>query len=483
MTLRPRWTFWRRTPRSYLGEPRPSENRPPLAPAPPIGAEAPSLRKNVAARYTADIYDLATSLVAATITARVLGPSGRGFYASLILLTVLLVQLFGAGLGEAAVVLPERRREHQGAVPATVAAIVPLALAGSVVFAAVGALLLDVETSDEQVALALGALLVLLNTVSSTFAWFLISRERLVTLAVVAIVWQTVTTVSLYVLTVVEDTAIAGSVLASLLGLASGFLLLIRALAREGISLKPAWSGNYLRAAARFGLAVQLSNLLVQMAGRLDLLFVYRIAGSAAAGRYSIALTIGTLSASIPTAVAHASFPRLAKLSDEEAKELTAGIFRASILAAAACSLALMVLTPFAVPLVFGSAYEAAVVPALILVPGGILWSGQWILCRAAAARGTPRPLVVSFGTSFGTMVVLDLLLIEPFGLVGAAVATLASSVIGLAIAVVYLLRSGWTVRPLIPQVSDVALILATLRQILSSLRSAASSRRVAGDL
>ncbi|MDQ6945392.1 MAG: oligosaccharide flippase family protein, partial [Actinomycetota bacterium] len=380
----------------------------------------PSFRNNLAARLVSDTYSLATSLIAATITARVLGPSGRGYYASLVLLSVIFVQMFNAGLGEAAVVLAGRGRTSlQAAVSATVSLVIPLSIAGGVVFVGTGALVLHAGSLNAQVALVVGGVLVMCNTFATTIAWFLVSREKLVSLAIFTIGSVTTTTVGLYALVALVHLQTSGAMLAALLGCVVMLVPLLRVLTRSGISFRPAWDGNYLRSAVRFGAALQVSNLLVQMTARLDLIFVYRISGSSAAGLYSIALTVGALVGSIPIAIAFASFPRLPRLTDDEAPGVIAGLFRTGVAAAILCALLLGGLSPFLLPFAFGPAYRSAIEPTLILIPAGVLWSAQWILSRAMASRGVSRPLVFSFSASFALMVALDLILISPFGISG----------------------------------------------------------------
>ena len=258
--------------------------------------------------------------------------------------------------------------------------------------------------------------------------------------------------------------------LASLLGAGLTFLWVHRSLVGEGISFRPAWNWSYLRDAARLGGAVQLSNLLVQMTGRLDLLFVYRIAGSAAAGLYSVSLTLGMLVGSVPMAIAFASFPRLARMEvEEDAQHLVASLFRSGVAASAVVALGLGLASPLVLPLVFGDEYRDAVAPTLLLVPAGVLWSGQWILCRSAMARGEPRPLAVSFTASFVVMVALDLALISSHGILGAASASFSSSAVGFIIAVAYYIAARGDWRPLVPRFGDAMLMVTTVRQMMAS--------------
>jgi O-antigen/teichoic acid export membrane protein len=331
--------------------------------------------------------------------------------------------------------------------------------------------MLHARTTNEHLALLIGAGVVLFNTFATTIAWLLVSQEKIVLAAALNIISGTTTTVAVFALVAVAHLGTSGAMIASGLGCAAILIPLVWALARQGISFKPVWNAGYLRAAVRFGAAVQLANLLVQMTGRLDLILVYRIGGSASAGRYSVALTLGALVGSIPMAIAFASFPRLPKVTEAEAPGLIASLFRMGVAASIVCTVVLAALSPFFLTLVFGSAYRGALVPSLILLPGGALWSGQWILTRAAAARGMPRSLFVSFTFSFVIMIALDLVLIRPWGIIGAAAASCVSSALGFVISVVFYLRSGGDWRPLVPRYRDAALMITTVREMVASAR------------
>jgi O-antigen/teichoic acid export membrane protein len=216
-----------------------------------------------------------------------------------------------------------------------------------------------------------------------------------------------------------------------------------------------------------------VSNLLVLLTARLDLILVFRFSGATEAGGYSVALTIGALVGSAPIAVSYASFPRLATLQDAPARLLTLQVFRIGIAAAISAAALLGAVSPFVIPLIFGRAYRPAIAPTLFLVPAGVLWSGQWLLCRASAARGVPRPLLVSFATSFLSMVALDLILIGPYGAVGAAVAATVSPALGLAVAVRYYRADGWNLAGFVPRRQDFVDFVRAARAMLTRGRPA----------
>ncbi|HEX2053879.1 MAG TPA: oligosaccharide flippase family protein [Actinomycetota bacterium] len=447
----------------------------------PVAATAtPSLRKNFAARALSDAYGLVAGLIAATLTARLLGPSGRGFYASLMLIALLLIQLYSAGLGEAATVLPGRGETTLAvAVSSSLALLAPLGAAAAATFYLSSALILRPSGGGQLLAISLGALLVMLNVYSNTLAGFLTAREKLVVLAGVIGASTTVTTAALFALLTATPLGVAGAVLASVIGAVIALSLSIVALWKEQISLKPRLNRPYVRRAVRFGSAIVFSNLLVQMTGRLDLLLAYRIAGRASAGMYSIALTVGTLVGAIPLAIAFASFPRLPKLSDEEAEELTARLFRVGVVTAVLTGILLAVASPLVIPRLFGFRFEGAVLPTLLILPGGVFWSGQWLLSRAAAARGVTRPLSTSFAVSFLLMVAMDLVLIPAFGIVGAAAASSTASLAGFAVAAAYARRMGCSLRTLVPRGSDLHAMAQSGRSLASSLITLGRASRI----
>ncbi len=412
------------------------------------------------------------SLVAATVTARLLGPAGKGFYSSLLLIVGIFVQVFGAGLAEAAVVLVgQRRLSLRAAFSGTVGAVLPLSALAVAAFVVVARVVLHPATAADRLAVVFAAVLVAVMMYYTATTWFLVAQERVVASAVLAGVQATVTTGSLCILLIWGDLrsegAILGGVAGAVTALVGGALLL----ARTKLLTRPAWVPGFLGAASRLGARLQTSDLLISLTSRLDLVLVYRLRDAATAGSYSVALTIGTLVAAVPVAVSYASFPRLTRLSEDAARALTSQLFRVGTAASSIGAALLALATPVIIPLAFGDSYRNAVAPTLFLIPAGVLWSAQYLLCRAAAARGDPNPLFISFLVNFVTMLTVDLVLIRPLGAVGAALATLAASATGLLAAALFFRASGWRAAPFIPRRADFAALLSAPLHLLQSWR------------
>ena len=425
-----------------------------------LGRPPPSLRKNSVARLFSDSWSLVMSLGAATLTARLLGVAGKGFYSSLILLAGALIQVFSAGFGEAALVLVGQGRfSLRTAASATIAPILPLAALGTGVCIVVARVVLRPVSADAKAAVIFAALTVGVMVCYTTVVSLLLAREQLVTVASLTILLATLTTGSLGLFVGLLHEGIRGAVFGGFLGAAGTLAAALVSLGRAELLTRPRWDPNFIRPAVRLGSQMQLSNLLVTLTARVDLIMVYRLSSPSAAGKYSVALTLEALVGVIPIAISYALFPRLAWVGEEEARSLTAQMFRVGILVTVALTLVLAAITPFVLPLAFGSAFRGAIVPTLALLPAGALTAGQWLLARAAAARGRPTALWVSFAVNFVIMVSADFVLIPLLGATGAGLGSLIACAAGFATCALCYRGTGVGWRQFIPGRADVAAV------------------------
>lgn len=378
-----------------------------------------------------DALRLVVGLVTAILTTRLLGPSGKGTLSSMLFIIVLLSYACSLGLGDAAIVLIGQKRVTVS--EALSATILPMSLGLAAGLGLFWVVSLNADWSGIRPAVGAASVLLLVSTTSYVLMAMFNSQERLGLTALVAGVTGTVAALAVVLFVAVLELEILGGVLAELVGTCAGLAMLLWTIRKEPGALWPRFDRAYLRAAFRLGPVIEGSTLLVALAQRLDLLIVYSIRGEASAGRYAIATTLSQLASYGPVALTSAAFPRLAGLKDREAATLLAQLSRLTIAAASLGAVILLATVPFAIPLLFGIPFRAAIVPTLVLTLGGIAWSEQWLLCRAAAARGAPLVYFRSFGVSLLCMVALDLIFIPRWGLIGAALASVSSGIFGLA--------------------------------------------------
>jgi len=441
-------------------------------PGTPVG-EAPGRGRRVltgsATRSLGNAVYAFISLLTGAVVARRLGPNGKGFSSTMSYLAALGWTLAAAGLGDAAVVLVQSgRATFDRAIRATVAALL---LTGSVVAVlgfAVGALLYSSLPDDLLMPLLALALSVVFGTVVLVGCLVLEGRGQLIYSTVVRVAVATSTLAATLVL--IQRWWLTGAMAALAFGWAIGAVLVVFGLRAEGANFRPRWDGAYLASALRFGMHVQVAQLLLVLAARVDLVILQAVRGADAVGLYSVAISMASIVAFAPSALSSATYPVIASLPRPEAISYTFRAARLSGAAAVVLAAAMCVLIPFVTPLAFGTDFGSSVAPALGLLPGVVFFSVQLTLTRARAAAGAPRLLVASFGTTLVTMIVVDLLLIPPLGLSGAVLASVGSSAAGAAVAVAGCWRA-WkpecSLLVLVPRPRDVWELVMSPRELL----------------
>ena len=144
------------------------------------------------------------------------------------------------------------------------------------------------------------------------------------------------------------------------------------------------------RSVAAFGARGQLGDLLMLMNLRLDFLILGGLAGPAALGQYAVASKGAELMRLPSTACNYVLYPRFARaprsVADAEARRLA---WRCCLVTVAAVPLMLAAVV-VGLPLLYGSGFRAAVVPACVLVVG-LAFDGAAAVA-SAYLRGVGRP-------------------------------------------------------------------------------------------
>jgi O-antigen/teichoic acid export membrane protein len=434
----------------------------------------PSLARSSVARFGASIAVLTFGFISSVVTARILGPASKGALSALSFLgDIFFFYICGLGLGEAAIILiGQRRATLQRALSAGLAALFITGILGMA-----GLLIASVpaQWSGIMPAVILQGCALILALYQMYFISLLNARERFGATSSALSLRSFLTAIGTVLFVAVIPLGIEGALLGAVLATAAAVALLAVALRRLGLSFRPTLDREFLRSALRFGIVLQLSYLAMAASQRVDQLIVYSFISPNAGGVYAVALTLGQLPAFIPGALSNASFPRLAHLSEDEVWPLTAQTARIGLVGGALAAVALMVAIPFLTSLTFGHRYEQAIVPAMILVPGGLIWSQQWILARAWAARGRPSLFLRTYVVAVAVMLGLDAILLPLAGIKGAALASVVGAIVGLGLCLRAYSREvpRFRARELVPRGEDLHLLLNTLRQLATGRSSA----------
>jgi len=186
--------------------------------------------------------------------------------------------------------------------------------------------------------------------------------------------------------------------------------------------LRPPWS--VLREQVRYGAQGQLANLAALFNYRLDQYLVAAFVTRAGVGHYTVAVGLAESVWWISTAVAIVLLPRLTSMDSEEAGELTPVVCRNTLLVSAIAAVALVLLSPFLIEGLFGGEFDAAVTPLVLLMPGIVAASVTRVIGSYLFSQG--KVIYNTYATLFALAVtlVLDLALIPPLEVEGAAIAS-----------------------------------------------------------
>ena len=429
-----------------------------------------SFAATAAATYGTNIAVAVLMFGNVLVTARSLGPTGRGQVALLTTIAVLSANLAALGLFEANANIGGREPEHRGRL-ATNSAVLAALLGG--IAAAIVALLVAVfpalggEARAAVLTLALVAIPVLI--LQSALQTLLQSQYGF---AITNIAWLLAPGASLVVNCLVAALGLltVGSAVSVWFGgqiLATAFLVWHAFRPSRNLSRRP--DSRLAQRSLAFGARTHLGRVMTMGNYRLDRWFVGAIAGSRELGLYSVAVAWAEALFYLPTALSMVQRPDLVRASRSEAGAQGARIFRAALLLTVPLAVGLAVLAPVLCVTVFGDEFRGAVDDLRVLAFGAFGIVALKLLGNALNAQGRPMLTNVGIGIAFTATVALDLLLIPGHGGLGAAIAsTVAYTAGGVAIVFVFARALGRSPGELVPRGGEVRPLLRQLRGLLA---------------
>jgi O-antigen/teichoic acid export membrane protein len=176
------------------------------------------------------------------------------------------------------------------------------------------------------------------------------------------------------------------------------------------------------RQIASYGMRGQVGGVMTLLNLRLDFILLGVLTSPAVLGVYAVASKFAELVKVPGMALTYVLYPRFASEGADSAAKARAMIPKAGLLTAG-------VVAPlwglsFLLPAIYGSAFKGAIVPAQIILLGLILEGTAGVVSGFLYGNGRPGLNSLAMAMGLATTVVLDLVLIPPFGATGAAIAS-----------------------------------------------------------
>ena len=417
-----------------------------------------------------------TSLIgfAASIgLARWLGPSDRGLLAVMVSVSSLALLFAGVGLPWATIYYAKR----SGATPATLLGN-SLLHATLIAFVLIPAGWLLAEPLSDAVGHGQGGLTWVLAAalVPITFLdWTTHGQLQGMLLFgrfnALLIASKTAYALTILVLIGILNLGVAAGVIAYAAG---SLLMIIGSLGPIIGSGRPRLDARLYRAMLHYGSRVQVGSVFQSAMARLDVLILTLFRPLGQVGYYVVAQTIAELVLQLTGAFQMSVMPLVSEYEGTERQATTsADSVRHHGILAGVATLADAVFGSLVIVFLYGSAYQPAVLPMLILLPGIWFLGMGGVIQGDLSGRGRPGLSSQLAGVAAAVTLALDLALIPPLGVEGAALASLISyTTYGIGSLLALRRVGGIPIRRLIvPSRADFAMYWHHARRIVSRPR------------
>ncbi|ASA26026.1 lipopolysaccharide biosynthesis protein [Paenibacillus donghaensis] len=181
-----------------------------------------------------------------------------------------------------------------------------------------------------------------------------------------------------------------------------------------------------------YGLGSYGNDLLGQFSYYIDQIVIAGLLRPADLGLYAVAVSLSRMVKFFSNSITVVLFPKASELGKEEAVALTFKAFRISTTFTLLGSLLLMVLAPLVIPLLYGKEFNEALTVFRLLLLEVTISGGTLILAQVFMALGKPKFVSMLQGVGLILVIPLLFLLVPKFGLLGAGAAMLSSAVLRL---------------------------------------------------
>jgi O-antigen/teichoic acid export membrane protein len=387
-------------------------------------AERPR-RDNRAIKLTAFTgINSAISLLVTVVTARELGPSGRGVIALVLTIGGTSTLFLSLGTNTAARYYLPRRDKN-----VTLSHYHGLGLILTLVQAVLGTGIAFIYANREGFATPTTMTLVTALCVLTMLVWLesdaLNAVGLLISNAIINAGGAAVQLSVLVVLVVSSRLTLNGALGALDFGFAAQWVVCLITLSRAGQQLRPSYNREAYRRLVKKGVPAIGANAGLSVTFRFDRFVIAAVLGSAPLGIYSIAVSGSEALRLLPAAWGQVAFYRLA--SGETTMQVLRRRRRWILAGMAALLVVWSLVTPVLVHKFLGSRYDGAIEPWRLLLIGEIGIMAYQIDARLLAAAGRTISSGMAGIVGLVAVVPLDLILIPRYGLVGAAWASVVA--------------------------------------------------------
>lgn len=380
--------------------------------------------RKVAETFTTRILLIGIGLVTSVIVARILGPEGQGLYAVAVVIGFIGVQFANMGLHASNTFYVARDRN-------LLAPLVGNTLVASFVFGGIGAsITLMIFSIWPKLSPVKGPLLILaLLWIPIGLAYMLLQNlligiQEVHTYNKIELA-NKVFAVSFIGLLILTDAVTVETIYSvGLIVLIASLFWALRKL-KDHIHCSPIPSFALFKNCLRYGFKAYISAFAALMIQRMDLLMINYYLGKKQAGLYSIAVSLVDMLFLFPIVVGTIAFPKLCAMGEwHQRLNYTKKIVIVMVGIIIPMIIIVFFSAEFIITTLYGSSYAASAGPLSWFLPGFFVWTIEVMYRKLLISIDYPAAIAWSWIGAFCLNIALNVVLIQRFGMNGAAAAS-----------------------------------------------------------
>lgn len=376
--------------------------------------------------FGTQLFILVIGFVSGIILARVLGPDGRGIFASLLVYPTIIVSLLSLGVTQAIVYFLGTKKYSDSEI---IGVVLLLLLILSIVGVFLSIIIFSfIKNPDfNQTLILLSSLSIPAQLTLNYSSGILVGKQQISKYNKITSLAPlfNFTLIALFVL--FGGINVLGAVLAILLAQCLLALYALKLINRER-ALKIRYLPELIKKTLSLGFVYAISSFILNLNYRADIIILQQLSNASEIGQYTIGVNFAELLWQLPAAlgVVIFSYSANSKDSDKFSRDLVK-IMRITFPIVLIGSTILYFVSDYIIPFLYGKEYIPSIKMLKLLLPGIVIMSLFKIIDMDLAGKGKPYVTIAFFIPALLINVMLNFLLIPTYGGCGAAFASTIS--------------------------------------------------------
>ncbi|MGQ9631404.1 MAG: oligosaccharide flippase family protein [bacterium] len=395
--------------------------------------------ESVIITFVTKIFLIAVGVLSSIIVARYLGPSGRGVFAVLGVISGIALQFGNLGLHASNTYFVAKDRDVLSKVFSNtlwVGIIVGIII--SAIIIALAKYFPDFAKGIPRTLLLITLLVIPFQLITLLYQNIILGLQRVIAFNVFEIMLRVISLIYIIFLLIILKKGVKELVIANA---AVGFVVCILYLVYAWRIEKFGFTFDFklFKKMLQYGIKAYIAALLAFMVIRSDMLLVNYFLGVKESGVYSITVQLADLIYMLPITIGMMLFPKIS-YQDDHNGTFTMKVTRYTVaIMVGMCVIAGLISKP-AILLFYGEPFRGAIYAFRWILPGVWALSIQTIFANYFASRGMPIIVIISPGMGLVVNLILNLKLIPAMGINGAAISSSLSYALMFLISLMYFL-------------------------------------------